>query len=81
MVFSYKTAIWPFLFLIIPDVNSSRYVPGTPGAPWGTADLKAVKGHLLWILQNNVKALDQVPAGPVSALGGAMVSGRDIYQR
>ena len=80
MKFSYKTAIWPLLFLI-HAVSSSRYVPGTPGAPWTIADMKAVKGHLLWIFQNKVNALEQVPAGPVSALGGAMMSGKEIYKR
>ena len=64
-----------------PCAGQAPYVPGQPGAPWTNEELYAVRGHLHWILRNTRKALERVPAGPVSALNGQMFTGEQILTR
>ena len=69
------------LVLLLVAANAAdKYVPGTPGAQWNLDEIIAVKGHLTWIMRNTRKALSLVPAGPVSALNGAMMTGADILE-
>ena len=58
-----------FLFIIMPFSGAS-YIPGTPGAPWTSKELFAIKGQLTWIMRNNKQALFKVKGGPVSFLEG-----------
>ena len=68
----------PLLVLLFVPTSGSEYVPGTPGPPWTLDGLIAVKGHLLWVMENKVEALGKVPMG---ALNATAMSGKDIYHR
>ena len=74
-----------FLFIFVPFSGAS-YIPGTPGAPWTSKELFAIKGQLTWIMRNNKQALFKVKGGPVSFLEGKVdnwetITGKDIYKR
>ena len=70
------------LVLLLAAANAAeKYVPGTPGAPWSLEEIIAVKGHLTRIMKDEKTALKYVPAGPVRALEGAMMTGADILDR
>merc|ERR1719474_1209750 len=69
------------LLFLAAAIAAEKYVPGTPGAPWSLEEIIAVKGHLTWIMKDSRNALSRVPAGPVSALKGAMMTGADILER
>ena len=69
----------PLLVLLFATTYLSEYVPWAYGATW--TELIAVKGHLFWIMENKVEALGKVPAGPLGALNGTKMSGKDIYHR
>ena len=78
--------ILAFLAILFPICICSPYVPGTPGAPWTTKELLAIKGQLTWIMRKNKDALFKVQGGPVSFLEGKHVrwqtiTGKDIYKR
>ena len=74
-----------FSFIFLPFSGAS-YIPGTPGAPWTSKELFAIKGQLTWIMRNNKQALFKVKGGPVSFLEGKVdnwetITGKDIYKR
>ena len=76
----------PYVFLVISSSTGSSYVPGTPGAPWTTKELVAIRGQLAAIFEDPKTALFKVSGGPVSFLEGKVsnwdaITGRDIFDR
>ena len=69
-------------FLSILCLGSlGEYVPGTPGAEWSVAEMLAVKNLLHQVMEDPTKWLQQVPEGPVSALGDQLFTGAQIFER